>query len=311
MNKIPLGLLILVATLPGCASLTKSLPMATFRKPDTERVLSMARLMERHGKVGESASLYEGILKTDPGNPVAHHRLGILAARRGEHDVALDHFQQAARKGEPSAELLNDIGYTHYLKNDLDLAEGNLREAIRLDPQFKAARTNLGLVLAEQERFDEAIAEFRKAVSEASAVANVAYIQTKLGLLAEAEKNYHKVLDLDPTHRPAAEALVQFQSIRNKADALVARMEREGKIPAERPESAQDDMIAAIDDARLPARNPETQEPGAAERNPHPLAAHGVVQVSNVEEPTEADEEPLEEKDAFFQPPIKLRRRDR
>lgn len=224
-SVLPFAMLIL-ACLPGCASLPGRTPIMSVRKSDArERTLSMARLMERHGKYDEAVKIYQEVLKSDPRNSAATHRLGIMAARRGEHKAALEFFETARKAGE-SAELLNDIGYTHYLTHDLQAAEATLRSALQENSQFDAARNNLALVLAEQGRNDEALAEFRKTGTEAAALANLAFIQTKLGNLGEAEKNYHRVLELDPKHRPAAEALVQFQDIRNKADLLVSQLER-------------------------------------------------------------------------------------
>lgn len=308
MNKITVPMLLLVTALSGCSALNKAMPVSRFRKPDTERAISMARLMERHGKVEESSHLYQSVLQTDPKNQLAHHRLGILAARRGEHDVALDHFNDAVSSGEPTSQLLNDIGYTRYLKNELGLAEDSLRQAIRINPQFKAAHSNLGLVLAEQGKVDEALVEFRKAASEAEALSNLAFIQTKLGHLADAERNYHKVLDLDPTHRPAAEALVQFQSIRNKADAMVAKMEREAK--------TQDEPIVAVIDSKPAIRLADEPQPIAAPRlnertqevtQSNELTTEvvgGVVQVNSVESPAIVN--PAHASDFGFQPPIRV-----
>lgn len=229
MNKFTASLLLLlIVGQPGCASIkSKTFPRLGQRHAEgTERALSMARLMERHGKYDEALKLYQNILEQDPKHQVANHRMGILAVRRGEHDMALDYFETAGKKGKPSAELLSDIGYTRYLMNELDVAEETLRAALRANPQLGSACTNLGLVLAEQGRDDEALVEFRKAGSEARALSNLAFIQTKLGHLAEAEQNYHRALELDPKQRTAAEALVQFQGVRDKADAMVAKVEQ-------------------------------------------------------------------------------------
>lgn len=219
--------ILIVLGCAGCAAVPIRNPFVGLRRSTIQdRELSMARLMERHGKHDESSKLYRHVLQKDPRNTVALHRLGVLAARQGDLDVALEHFERARKTADPSAELLNDIGYAYYLKDDLTTAATNLEAAIRVNPHYSAARTNLGLVLAEQEKFDEALVEFRKSVSEAAALSNLAFIQTKLGRLGAAEKNYHRALDLDQTQRPAAEALVQFQTLRNQAEILCAKRER-------------------------------------------------------------------------------------
>lgn len=195
------------------------------RSESNDRLLSLARLMEHHGRHEEATKMYRSVLENDPTDRTAFHRLGCLAVRRGEHDEGLEYFQLAASGGEVSAELLNDMGYVLYLKHDLKSAEAKLREALQKGPQFKSARNNLGLVLAEQGQPDEALAEFRAAGDEASAYANLAFVQTKLGQLTEAEKNYHRALELDPQQRQAAEALVQFAQMGQKIEALTAEVE--------------------------------------------------------------------------------------
>ena len=209
------------------------------RSKSNDRVLSLARLMERHGRHEEAEKVYLGVLESDPQDRTACHRLGCLAVRRGEHDQGWEYFHRAASNGDGSAQLLNDMGYLLYLKHDLNSAEGKLRAALRKDPQLKSARNNLGLVLAEQGKPDEALAEFRAAGDEASAYSNLAFVQTKLGQLTEAEKNYHRALELDPQQRQAAEALIQFAQMGQKIESLTAGQTAEVK--------PLDDMLTVVD----------------------------------------------------------------
>jgi Tfp pilus assembly protein PilF len=227
-TTLTLWLVVLVAPI-GCASFPKpSMPsFSRMSSETTDRMLSMARLMERHGKYEEALRIYEKILERQPKQAIASHRLGVLAVRRGEHAMALEYFERARGKEKASADLLNDIGYTQYLTNDLESAEATLREALQANPHLESARTNLGLVLAEQGREQDALVEFRKSVSEAEAHANLAYVQTRLGKLTEAEKNYHRALELNPKQKAAAEALVQYQMARDKAGAFIAEMDRQ------------------------------------------------------------------------------------
>ncbi len=229
MNRIFCKLLICgVVSLCGCAT-TSPMGFALRPKQDAEsneRVLSMARLMERQAKYDEAQKLYQKSLDRDPKNSTAWHRMGCLAVRRGDQKEALVYFARAAQFGTESVELLNDIGYALYLQNELAPAEEKLRQALKQNPQYAEARNNLGLVLAEQKRFDEALAEFRKAGDEASAHSNLAFVQTKVGALDEAEKNYHRALELNPKQVQAGQALVHFFLARNKAEAAIAKIEK-------------------------------------------------------------------------------------
>lgn len=193
-----------------------------------EQLFNMARLAERQGQLAEARTMYIALLEKFPEHRDAIHRLGAIAVRSGDTDVALEHLGRAEEIGPPTAELLSDIGYALYLQDRLPLAEQKLRAALSLNPQYVAARNNLGIVLAEQKKFDAALAEFRKAGNEAKAHCNLAYVQTKVGALAEAERNYHKALELDGSCKRAAEALVQFESAREKAKRITAAKGKSG-----------------------------------------------------------------------------------
>lgn len=203
----------------GCASMSpRNMIPWTFetKQEKIDRLLNVARLHERHDQMDEATQIYQQVLLADAKNVMARHRLGVIAVRDGRLADAQEHMQQAIALGQPSAELLGDMGYLYYLRHDLPAAEAQIRAALQLDPRDRRARNNLGLVLGEQGHFDEALAEFRQGGSEAEALANLAYVQSQMGALGEAEKNYHQALDRDKTLRSAAEALVQLSEMKAK-----------------------------------------------------------------------------------------------
>jgi Tfp pilus assembly protein PilF len=216
------GIALLVTT--GC-SLTPTLPKWQWpwvaRRQELDRAMSLARLTERQGNLDEAMMTYRKVLEADPDNVLAHHRVGAVAVKERRFEDARLSFETAMRLAEPSAELLNDVGYLYYLRQDLPNAEAMYRQSLTKDPRNKQARNNLGLALAEQSRFDEALAEFRQVGTEAEAYSNLAYVQVKVGELAEAEKNCHKALSLDNSLRPAAETLMQVADLKAKATGAV------------------------------------------------------------------------------------------
>ncbi len=204
----------------GCALSEKA---GFGRKQDdtVDRSLSLARLSERHGNVQQAEQIYTKIAEKHPKNTLAPHRLGVIAAKRNEFDTAEKWFAAAQAAGLNSAELHCDIGYTHYIKNDLEAAEHSLHKALAIDPQCKRAHNTLGLVLAESGRFSEALASFRRAVDESEALANLAYVQVQLGALAEAEKNYHRALELNQNLKSAGEGLLQLATLQGQAPRAI------------------------------------------------------------------------------------------
>jgi len=172
----------------------------------------MARLSERHGDPRTAEQIYLAVLKKNPQNQLAHHRLGVLSAKAREHDKA----GRISECGPPSWDRPRPNCSTNRVQSVHDgrvpEAEAAIRQAIEIDPQNRSARNNLGLVLGETSRYGESLAEFRRAGGEAEAQANLAYAQTRAGDLAGAKSSYHRALSLNKELKPAAEALVQLAS---------------------------------------------------------------------------------------------------
>jgi len=200
------------ANTPAVSNLTNWIPgRAEKVNPQAlDAQLSLARLSERHGDPGTAEKIYQAALKKDPQNQLAHHRLGVLAAKTGQLDRAAEYLDAAARLGPPSAALLNDIGYNLLMLERLPEAEAAFRHALEIDPQNKSAHNNLGLVLGQTGRYAESLAEFRQAGSEDEAQANLAYAKTRAGDLQGAQSAYHRALSLNQELKPAAEALIQL-----------------------------------------------------------------------------------------------------
>jgi Flp pilus assembly protein TadD len=85
---------------------------------------------------------------------------------------------------------------------DVELAEAKYREALTADPSMTVAHNNLGMVLIQQERLDEAVAPLQQAVLQdpqyAEAYNNLGFAFRRLGRDMEAASQYEKFLALTP-----------------------------------------------------------------------------------------------------------------
>jgi Tfp pilus assembly protein PilF len=241
-------------------------PAATQSGP-LDRQLALARLSERHGQLDQASKIYSKVLSRDPNHLTAHHRLGVVETRRGQLEAATAHFSAAAQIQPPSAELLSDMGYAYYLTGNLTEAESMLSQSLRLNPDNKAACNNLALVLGSQGKLDQSLALFRRAGDEASAHANLGYLQSQMGMLKEAEASFHRALDHDPKLKPAAQALLQVAAHRKAIGAQIARSNSESAtVVAQQAQTA----------TTAPAERPQLQSPTQAAFQFQP-APQGVV----------------------------------
>jgi Flp pilus assembly protein TadD len=62
----------------------------------------------------------------------------------------------------------NDLGVAYETKGELDLAAGEYRHALRLDPHQTRARVNLGNIEAARERWRSAEKLYRRALADSS-----------------------------------------------------------------------------------------------------------------------------------------------
>ena len=233
----------LMAIVSGCATGRTgglfSQQIAQVENPYTQQ-MSLARLAERHGNLSGSKKLYRGVLAESPQHPLALHRMGVIAGKEGEYDHAIEYLTQASAAAGPTAEIYSDLGYVYYLQDNHELARQSLEKSLELDPDYAAARTNLGIVYAELGDDDRALQEFRRTLSEAEALSNLAYIQSQRGDLQLAEKNFVKALDINKNLRPAAEALVQLA-------AHAGQIAPQPQLPpAAAPRPAPPEMVAQV-----------------------------------------------------------------
>lgn len=183
--------------------------------------IALARLCERRGEIEQAEQMYRSLLQKSPQDARLHHRLGVLAVRRGEFARAEEHFRTAQSLGLATLDLQSDIGYCLYLQQKLPEAEATLREAVKAAPNHVAATNNLALVFGAQGRYKESLDLFKRVNREAEAYANLGYVLAQNGDSEQAKQMYLHALTLDNTMRAAAQAMVQIEE-RERAQTRLA-----------------------------------------------------------------------------------------
>ncbi|MGH9718906.1 MAG: tetratricopeptide repeat protein, partial [Bryobacteraceae bacterium] len=141
-----------------------------------------------------------------PGSADAHYALGLLRARRGDRDRAVESFRQAIRLRDDFAEAHAALGE---ILGDLE----SLRTAVRIDPRVAAPRLNLGRLLYQSGNTAEGTREFRAVVRRHPAFAE-AHLSLGVALgeqgdLDRAIREFREVLRLAPGNAEAAQNLRQ------------------------------------------------------------------------------------------------------
>jgi Flp pilus assembly protein TadD len=130
------------------------------------------------------------------------HQTGKLAEAEKLYRQVLAAQPGDAQVSFGYAQAHSNLGYLLLQQDRLDEAEAALRSAVAIRPDYAQAYCNLAAVLGKQERLDEAAFCCQKAIAvepnHAEAHNNLGYIFQKQGRLREAESHFRKAVALKP-----------------------------------------------------------------------------------------------------------------
>jgi len=158
--------------------------------------IATAEQFAQAGHQREAIALLLRARANDPEVPVSH-RLAVLYDRVGEHAKAKLEYKKALQADPDDAELLNDYGFYHLSRNNLDEAERLLRRAVDEDDKNQRATINLARVLAARGKHKESYQLFSQVVGPAAAHSNLGVILARQGNQQAAQEAFEKSLELD------------------------------------------------------------------------------------------------------------------
>jgi FkbM family methyltransferase len=135
------------------------------------------------------------------------YRQAIHLAMQGKLDEAIANFEQALRLNPDYALAHSDLGNVFYLQGRHDAAVACYERAVRLKPDFAVAHNNMGAALTCLGRFEEAAAQCRTALSlkpdYAEAHSNLGNALKEQGQIQEAISHYQDAVRLKPDYAVA------------------------------------------------------------------------------------------------------------
>lgn len=139
--------------------LKKALAM---QKDDLPALLTMSRILHRQGRLAESAHYAERAVQAHPASAVAHNDLGLSLARQGKFDAATVALRRATELDPKSHRYANNLAAALVDSHRTDEAHRQLARVQSSD----VANYNLGYLLHQAGRNDEAAARLRQALAE-------------------------------------------------------------------------------------------------------------------------------------------------
>ena len=162
------------------------------------------------GDADAAGRLAERLLASDPHNSPALHVLGLIRFNQGDMVAATALLQRSIDDGADPA-VRSDLGVMLRSMGRLEEAEAVYRQALRLDPTLVQAQGNLGNVLLDQHRAEEALAVLTEALCHAPdqpwLLRSFALTQMACGAFDCAEVALRQALAIDPADAEAHDTL--------------------------------------------------------------------------------------------------------
>jgi superkiller protein 3 len=161
-------------------------------------------VLERQGLPFEAVEMYRKSLELDPDSAAAHFNLAASLTRSGDFVEAEPHFRAALAK-DPGTRAYTGLGIVQWQQGRADEAIESMRAAIEADPDNAAAYDQLGKMLAQRGKLQEAASVYRSLIRlrpSATAHRELSQILTHLGRTDEAHRELETARALE--HRSAA-----------------------------------------------------------------------------------------------------------
>ncbi|MDA0832422.1 MAG: tetratricopeptide repeat protein [Planctomycetota bacterium] len=142
-------------------------------------LLQEGQLALRTGDFDQAEQRFQDVLKSDPLNATAHHRLAVIADQQKDYLTAEKHYLVALQGNPHDANLLSDMGYSYMLQGKNENAKRFLSDALDRNPKHPQAANNLGAIYAQEGYRDQALEMFRLSGTEQEAQAKLAYVMNQ------------------------------------------------------------------------------------------------------------------------------------
>lgn len=148
----------------------------------------------------------------------ARMQMGVTYLEQRNLPAAMRELTRASELDPENAEIDMTLGLAYQARGDLGKAEEHLRRAIEKRPDYPEAHNNLGNLLSQLGRGDEAILAYRKAVSDVLyptpefAYYNMGREYQRRKDLVKAEAMYGKAIALNPSFVEAYRGLASAQA---------------------------------------------------------------------------------------------------
>ena len=135
-----------------------------------QSAIQVAMQLQTTGMEKEAEEIYRSILSEISGYPDALHLLGVSLFQQGDPEEAVSYIERALQSGKSYEGFHNSLGECYRILGRIEAARAQFELALALNPLYKSAMFNMGLVFQQQKQWREAIEQFHLVANFASVV---------------------------------------------------------------------------------------------------------------------------------------------
>lgn len=174
-----------------------------------ESYFMLGRTLRLRGQYDLAIAKFAAATKLNPGLAAAYVESGICWDQRGWFAKAREQYLAAIELMPANDEIYNNVGYSFFLDGEVAEAIKSYKRAIELNPNSVRAHSNLAMAYATKREYKKCFDHFRRAHGEAIANNNVGYLLAQEGRFSEAIAYYRRSLETNAT---SVRALVNMET---------------------------------------------------------------------------------------------------
>jgi len=157
---------------------------------------------------------FQKALKQDPKSKAALQGMAQFYARVGEREKAVEMYKKCLTL-HPEPAIAHEVAVAHGRWKDWAGAVAWCEFALKIDPENRAVKKDMGFFLARAGKWDEAFATLSQIMPEAQARHNLAGLLDHLGRPDASKAQLQLAVKADPNYAPAAGFLAELEQPRD------------------------------------------------------------------------------------------------
>jgi tetratricopeptide (TPR) repeat protein len=205
VDELTQSLVLRLTTRVAGAAQPEASPGASKRRPGREALQALGTAGIEHVNQGEhdqAIECFEEILTSEPRNLSVRNALGVTLCRTGRYQEGEAQFRQAITIKESHPDAHMHLGSLLRSQGRVKDSEQYLRRALKLRPGFIDAQVSLGSSLSVLGRMNEAKELFEKVLRVAprqpDALLSMGHLAALEGRFEEAETWFNRAIEVDP-----------------------------------------------------------------------------------------------------------------